>query len=79
MPIDVYRELSAHEQEDDVSLEEFTDELEEWVIDELQKIGLDTARSVLALTKDDLLRRTDLEEETIASVLGVLNKEFEEE
>jgi len=79
MPIDVYRELSAHEQEDDVSLEEFTDELEEWVIDELQKIGLDTARSVLALTKDDLLRRTDLEEETIASVLGVLSKEFEEE
>lgn len=76
--IDVYRELSDSEI-DDVRLDEFSDELEDWIIDELQKIGLDTAKSVLALSKDDLLRRTDLEEETINEVLAVLNQEFEEE
>lgn len=78
LQIDVYRELSEAEAMDDVSLDEFTDELEGWVIDELQKIGLDTARSVLALSKEDLLRRTDLEEETIGAVLDVLKQEFEE-
>lgn len=78
LQIDVYRELSDSEV-DDVSLDEFGDELESWVIDELQKIGLDTAKTVLALSKEDLLRRTDLEEETIIEVLSVLNQEFEEE
>jgi len=79
LQIDVYRELSDAEAMDDVSLDEFADELEEWIIDEFQKIGLDTAKSVLAVTKEDLVRRTDLEEETIEAVLGVLKQEFEED
>ena len=76
MEIDVFRELVEFEEED-VDLDEFADEIEDWVIDELKKIGLDTAKSVLALGREDLIRRTDLEEETIDNVLGVLSKEFE--
>jgi len=78
LQIDVYRELSEKEAADDVSLDEFADELESWVIDEFQKIGLDTAKSVLNMPKEDLVRRTDLEEETIEAVLEVLKQEFEE-
>ena len=74
--IDVFRELAEGEEED-VDLDEFSDEIESWVIDEFKKIGLDTAKSVLALTKEDLIRRTDLEDETIDNVLGVLKQEFE--
>ncbi len=73
--IDVYREDDDVSMED-VDLDEFTDEIEEWVIDALKAIGCDTARSVLELSKDELLRRTDLEEETITSVLKVLEAEF---
>ncbi|MFT7031674.1 MAG: N utilization substance protein A [Cyclobacteriaceae bacterium] len=76
LEIDVFRELDGLEEED-VALTEFSDEIEDWVIDELRKIGLDTAKSVIALTKEDLLRRTDLEEETIDSLLNVLKQEFE--
>jgi transcription termination/antitermination protein NusA len=78
LQIDVYRDI-ANIDEDDVSLDEFSDELDAWVIDELQRIGLDTAKTVLALSKEELLRRTDLEEETIDEVLGILKSEFEEE
>ncbi|MEL6412834.1 MAG: transcription termination/antitermination protein NusA, partial [Bacteroidota bacterium] len=74
--IDVYRELDA--QEEDVNIEEFSDELESWVIEELKKIGLDSAKSVLTISKEDLERRTDLEKETIDELYSVLNKEFEE-
>lgn len=74
--IDVFREL-ADDEEEDVDLDEFSDEIEGWVIEEFKKIGLDTAKSVLLLTKEDLIRRTDLEEETIDNVLGVLKQEFE--
>jgi N utilization substance protein A len=77
MEIDVFRELDGLEEED-VALAEFTDEIEDWVILELRKIGLDTAKSVLTLSTDELLRRTDLEEETILNVVGVLKKEFEQ-
>ena len=77
LEIDVYRELAEFEQDEDVDLDEFGDEIEGWVIDELKKIGLDTARSVLAITKEDLVRRTELEEETVDEVFGVLQKEFE--
>ncbi|MDW3208933.1 MAG: transcription termination factor NusA [Reichenbachiella sp.] len=77
MEIDVFRELDGLEEED-VALAEFTDEIEDWVIDELRKIGLDTAKSVLSLSTEELLRRTDLEEETINNVLGVLKQEFEQ-
>lgn len=74
--IDVFRELDGV-QEEDVDLDEFADEIESWVIDELKRIGLDTAKSVLALNKEELVRRTDLEEETVESVHNVLKKEFE--
>jgi len=77
MEIDVFRESEVYEE--DISLEEFTDEIEDWVIAELRRIGLDTAKSVLAVTKEDLLRRTELEEETIDSVLSILREELEEE
>jgi len=77
MEIDVFRETDGAAQEEDVDLEEFTDELESWVVDELKRIGLDTAKSVLALNKEELVRRTDLEEETVEQILNVLKKEFE--
>ncbi len=74
--IDVYRETDT-EDSDDVNLEEFTDEIESWVLDELKAIGCDTARSVLELSLADLVKRTDLEEETIKDVLKILHEEFE--
>ena len=74
--IDVYREMNEDDDED-VNLEEFADEIEGWVLDELKAIGCDTAKSVLNLTVEDLVKRTDLEEETIREVLKVLNAEFE--
>ncbi|MBP9990765.1 MAG: transcription termination/antitermination protein NusA [Bacteroidales bacterium] len=74
--IEVYRDTD--EDFDDVDLQEFNDEIEQWVIDELVKIGCDTAKSVLALSKQELVNRTDLEEETIDNVLQVLQAEFEE-
>ena len=75
--IDVFRELAEGQVEEDVDLDEFSDEIESWVIEELNRIGLDTAKSVLALSKDELVRRTDLEEETVEGVLNILKKEFE--
>jgi N utilization substance protein A len=75
--IDVFRELAEGLQDEDVDLDEFSDEIEGWILDELKRIGLDTAKSVLNLNKEELVRRTDLEEETVESVLGVLKKEFE--
>ncbi len=74
--IDVFRE-SGTEDEEDVSLDEFADELEAWVIDELKSIGCDTAKSVLELTVEDLMKRTDLEEETVREIMRVLKAEFE--
>ena len=73
--IEVFRDTD--EDYDDVALQEFNDEIEQWVIDELIKIGCDTAKSVLALPKEELMIRTDLEEETIDHVLEVLKSEFE--
>src|SRR5262245_3858545 len=75
--IDVFRELAEGQEEEDVDLDEFSDEIEAWVLDELKRIGLDTAKSVLNLNKDELVRRTDLEEETVDGVLNILKKEFE--
>jgi len=74
--IDVYRETDTEDAED-VNLEEFTDEIESWVLDELKAIGCDTAKSVLELSLSDLVKRTDLEEETIKDVLKILHEEFE--
>jgi N utilization substance protein A len=76
--IEVYREPD-NEDEEDVNLDEFADEIEGWIIDELKAIGCDTARSVLRLTVHDLVKRTDLEEETIKEVVGILKSEFEKE
>lgn len=73
--IDVYRETEADI--DDVDLEEFSDEIDAWIISELKGIGCDTARAVLEISKDELVRRTDLEEETVAEVLRILREEFE--
>jgi len=73
--IDVYRE--ADEQDEDVDIEEFSDEIDSWIIDEFKRIGLDTAKSVLALTVNELVKRTDLEEETVKEVLSILQAEFE--
>ncbi|MBL7793758.1 MAG: transcription termination/antitermination protein NusA [Saprospiraceae bacterium] len=75
--IDVYRNTDEVEI-DDVDLDEFRDEIDEWVIEALKSIGCDTARSVLSLSKEELLRRTDLEEETVEDVMKVLAAEFED-
>jgi N utilization substance protein A len=72
--IDVFREGV----EEDVELTEFSDEIEAWIIEEFSKIGLDTARSVLEHDADDLVKRTDLEEETILDVIRILREELEE-
>lgn len=77
LEIDVFRELSEMEEED-VVLDEFKDEIEDWIIEELKRVGLDTAKSVLALSKDDLVRRTELEEETVEDIFNILKQEFEE-
>ncbi|WP_207491700.1 transcription termination factor NusA [Aridibaculum aurantiacum] len=77
--IDVYRDNEGEVEEFDIDLEEFSDEIEPWVIDELKRIGCDTARSVLDLTAEELERRTDLEKETINEVRKVLSDEFEKE
>lgn len=73
--IDVYRE--SDEDDEDVKLDEFVDEIEGWIIDELKAIGCDTAKSVLELSAVDLIKRTDLEEETVNEVLEILRAEFE--
>ncbi len=76
--LDVIREGNIAEEEDDVELTEFSDEIDGWIIDEFAKIGLDTARSILRQDVDDLVRRTDLEEETIREVVRILKEEFED-
>jgi N utilization substance protein A len=73
--IDVYRDGEADAE--DVDLEEFADEIDSWILDELKAIGCDTAKSVLEITVTDLAQRTDLEEETIEEVMKILRSEFE--
>ena len=75
--IDVYREMSEQDM-DDIYLDEFNDEIDQWVLDAFKAIGLDTAKDVLGTSKEDLLAKTDLEEETIDDVLRILKAEFEE-
>lgn len=74
--IDVYRDGEVDDEED-VDLEEFSDEIDSWIIDEFKKIGCDTAKDVLAITVEELISRTDLEEETIKEVVRILKDEFE--
>jgi N utilization substance protein A len=75
--IDVFRD-SADAESEDVDLDEFADEIESWIIDQLKGIGCDTARSVLALNKEELVRRTDLEEETVDEIIRIFTAEFDE-
>lgn len=75
--LDVYRDIDEEDTED-IYLDEFSDEIDQWVIDAFKAIGCDTAKNVLAIPRHDLIRRTDLEEETIDDVLAILNAEFEE-
>ncbi len=78
--LDVYRDKEGDEEEEfDIDLEEFSDEIETWIIDELKRVGCDTGRSVLNLTPEELERRTDLEKETIADIRRILKEEFEKE
>ena len=77
--IDVFRDNEGEEEDFDINLDEFTDEIESWVIEELKRVGCDTARSVLDLTAEELERRTDLEKETIEDVRRILKEEFEKE
>ncbi|MBN2767097.1 MAG: transcription termination/antitermination protein NusA [Paludibacteraceae bacterium] len=77
--LDVFRDIDESEEIEDIYLDEFSDEIDQWVIDALKAIGCDTAKSVLAVPRADLIRRTDLEEETIDELIEILKAEFEEE
>ncbi len=77
--IDVFRDNEGEVEEFDIDLDEFTDEIEPWIIDELKRVGCDTGRSVLELTSEELERRTDLEKETIEDVRRILNEEFKKD
>ena len=76
--INVYREIDT-QQEDDIYLDEFADEIEEWVIEAIKKIGLDTAKAVLNTPREALIEKADLEEDTVDHVIEVLKAEFEDE
>lgn len=75
--IDVYRELDPNEE--DIDLDEFDDEIEQWIIDELKRIGCDTAKAVMSLSMEELVRRSDLDKETILHVLNVIQEEFDDD
>tara|TARA_B100001142_G_scaffold75556_1_gene76222 strand:+ start:2000 stop:3241 length:1242 start_codon:yes stop_codon:yes gene_type:complete len=74
--LDVYRDIDSFE--DDVAIDEFTDEIDGWIVEALKSIGCDTAKSVLDISLEDLVLRTDLEKETVEEVLNILNSEFED-
>ena len=75
--IDVFREINENEADEDIYLDEFADEIEQWIIDSIKAIGLDTAKSVLSAPREMLVEKADLEEETVDHVLNVLRAEFE--
>jgi len=75
--LDVFRNIEESEDVEDVVIDEFSDEIDEWVLNALKAIGCDTAKSVLQLTKEELVERTDLEEETVEEILQILRSEFE--
>ena len=76
--IDVFRELDEQNAEEDIYLDEFSDEIDQWVIDAIKGIGLDTARQVLNAPREMLIEKADLEEETVDNVLNILKSEFEQ-
>ena len=73
----VFREVCDAEAEEDIYLDEFSDEIDQWVIDSIKRIGLDTAKAVLNAPREMLVEKADLEEETVDQVLNVLRAEFE--
>ena len=77
--IDVFREVAEGEENEDIYLDEFSDEIDQWVIDAIKKLGLDTAKAVLNAPRDMIIEKADLEEDTVDDVLQVLRSEFEEE
>jgi transcription termination/antitermination protein NusA len=77
--IDVYRDDEEQIEQFDFDLDEFVDEIDQWIIDEFKRVGCDTAQSVLKLSDTELERRTDLEKETVDEVLRILKEEFEKE
>lgn len=76
--IDVFRDVEEENEEEDIYLDEFRDEIDEWVIDTLKSIGCNTAKNVLAISREELIAQTDLEEETIDEVLNIIKSEFEQ-
>ena len=76
--IDVFREIDESQADEDIYLDEFSDEIDQWVIDAIKGIGLDTAKQVLNAPRDMLVEKADLEEETVDNVLKVLRAEFEQ-
>ena len=77
--IDVFRELDESQTEEDIYLDEFSDEIDSWVIDALKNIGCYTAKSVLAMNRNEIIERADLEEQTVDDLLAILSAEFEDE
>lgn len=77
--LNVYRDTPIEEDEYDIELDEFNDEIEQWIIDEIKKIGCDTGRAVINLSREELIRRTDLEDETIDEVLRIIHEEFKDQ
>ena len=76
--IDVFREVEGDDQEDDIFLDEFADEIDQWVIDAIKSIGLQTAKDVLNAPRQMLIEKADLEESTVDEVLRILKAEFEQ-
>ena len=77
--IDVFRELDQAYEEDDIYLDEFKDEIDEWVIDAIKKLGIDTAKGVLNAPREMLIEKADLEENTVDDVIRILKAEFEDD
>jgi N utilization substance protein A len=75
--IDVYREIDEEIDEDDISLDQFSDDIEDWIIDILKKQGYTTARQVLGTNREELAQKADLEEETVDEIIRILSAEFE--
>jgi N utilization substance protein A len=76
--IEVFRDIDGVDEED-IYLDEFSDEIDSWVLDQLKKIGCSTAKNVLALSREELIKKADLEEDTVDEVLAILRYEFEDE
>jgi N utilization substance protein A len=75
--IDVFRDVNEAEEDEDIYLDEFADEIDQWIIDSIKEIGLDTAKAVLNAPREMLIEKADLEEETVDHLLEVLRAEFE--